>query len=263
MGTIITYPTPEHAQAAAAITNFWTANYDIEAVLLVNSCARGKATKDSCLDINILARPKILRSQLATWEKEWEAFNQTNPAIQAMERVGKYSVVHLDIVDGQFEPQEQDEVAGPDYFEVGIGNMLHYSKSLWQGGSYFKDLQKQWLPYYDETMRRAKLKSVRFFCLNNLHHIPLYLDRGLYFQAFDRLYNAFQEFLQALFIARRTYPITYDKWIHEQLVDILQLPELYAQVTKLFEISHFESQEMLEKAQTVERLLEEYAPEPA
>lgn len=29
--------------------------------------------------------------------------------------------------------------------------------------------------------------------------------------------------MQALFIARRTYPIAYDKWIREQVVDILGL----------------------------------------
>ncbi len=56
------------------------------------------------------------------------------------------------------------------------------------------------------------------------------VDRGLYFQAFDRLYNAHQEFLQALFISRRTYPIVYNKWIHEQIVDILHLPELYESI---------------------------------
>ena len=257
----IIYPSPEHGQAAEAIVKFWTANYDVEAVVLVNSCARNKATRDSCLDMNVIVRPEIYEAHFTAWEKEWEAFNRTNPDIKALEQVGKYSVVHLDIDDGQFEPYEQDEAAGPDYFEVGVGNLLFYGVPLWQGSSYYNELQQQWLPYYDDALRRQRLNRVRFFCLNNLHHIPLYLDRGLYFQAFDRLYNGFQEFLQALFISRRVYPITYNKWIHEQLVEILVLPDLYAQVTHLFEIQHFASQEMLEKGQTVERLLEEFAPE--
>lgn len=97
---------------------------------------------------------------------------------------------------------------------------------------------------------------------NNLHHIPLYVERGLYFQSFDRLYNALQEFLQALFIARRTYPIAYNKWIREQVEEILGLPELYAQLPRLLEIRHFESREIAEKAVTLERLLEAYAPAP-
>ena len=56
---------------------------------------------------------------------------------------------------------------------------------------------------------------VRRYCLNNLNHIPLYVNRASYFQAFDRPYNAIQEFLQALFIAYQTYPIAYAKWIRE------------------------------------------------
>jgi hypothetical protein len=132
--------------------------------------------------------------------------------------------------------------------------------ALWQGSDYLDQLKRQWLPYYPESLRRQRLQKVRFFCLNNLHHIPLYVDRGLYFQAFDRLYNAYQEFLQALFIARQTYPIAYNKWIHEQVVDILQLPEVYEQLVHLLEIRHFESGEMVKKAQQVEQLLEDYAP---
>ncbi len=104
---------------------------------------------------------------------------------------------------------------------------------------------------------------MRWFCLNNLHHIPLYIERGLYFQSFDRLYNAYLEFLQALFIARRTYPIAYNKWIHEQVVEILDLPELYEQLPRLFEIKQFESGEIADKAKTLEDLLEKYAPSPA
>ena len=60
------YPTSEHEAAAAAIVEFVTTNYCVDAVLLVNSCARGKATQDSCLDIIALARPELLQTQLDT-----------------------------------------------------------------------------------------------------------------------------------------------------------------------------------------------------
>ena len=80
--------------------------------------------------------------------------------------------------------------------------------------------------------------------------------------SFDRLYNAYREFLQALFIARRTYPIAYNKWIREQVEEILGLPELYAQLTHLFEIKQFASSEIADKAKEVEQLLEKYAPAP-
>jgi hypothetical protein len=256
------YPTPEHRQAADAIVNFLTMQFEIDAVLLVNSCARGKASRDSCLDIIALAQPDRLHSHLSEWQQRWEQFEKTDAAIEALRHAGRYSVVHFDFINGVFIPEERDEAAGPDSFELGPGNFLAYSVPLWQGSDYLAQLKREWLPYYNETLRRERLSMVRHYCLNNLHHIPLYLERGLYFQSFDRLYNAYREFLQALFISRRTYPIAYNKWIREQIVDILQLPELYERLPRLFEIKHFESFEIGDKAREVEQLLEQYAPEP-
>jgi predicted nucleotidyltransferase len=257
------YPTAEHQKAAETITEYFVKNYKIDAVLLVNSCARGKATRDSCLDIITLARPDEGRSALKELEAGWYELERSSEAIQDLYRVGKYSVVHPDFINGDFKPAEQDEAAGPDDFELQIGNFLAYSHPLWQGSDYFTQLKETWLPYYNEELRLRRLEKVRWFCLNNLHHIPLYIERGLYFQSFDRLYNAYQEFLQALFIARQTYPIAYNKWIHEQIVEILGLPELYKQITHLFEIKNFESSEISYKGREVEELLEKYAPLPA
>jgi len=254
------YPTSEHERAAKTITEHFVANYKIDAVLLVNSCARGKATRDSCLDIVTLAKPDDSRSSLKDLEAGWEEFEKSSDVIQDLYKVGKYSVVHPDFISGTFVPHEQDEAAGPDDFEIQIGNFLAYSVPLWQGSDYFTELKKQWLPYYSETLRQKRLDRVRWYCLNNLHHIPLYIERGLYFQSFDRLYNAYLEFLQALFIARRTYPIAYNKWIHEQIVEILDLPDLYEQLPRLFEIKQFESNEIVDKAKALEDLLEKYAP---
>lgn len=252
------YPTAEHQNAANAFVNFFISNYKIDAVLLVNSCARGKATRDSCLDIITLAQPDPSRSQFSELDAGWMEFEKSNPDVQALFKVGKYSVVHPDFISGVFNPREQDESAGPDDFEIQIGNFLGYSVPLWQGSDYYSELKQKWLPYYSEELRQKRLERVRWFCLNNLHHIPLYIERNLYFQSFDRLYNAYQEFLQALFIARRTYPIAYNKWIREQVDEILGLPELYVQLSHLFEIQHFESTEIADKAKQVEGLLEQY-----
>jgi predicted nucleotidyltransferase len=257
------YPTTEHEAAADVIVDFFVSNYKIDAVLLVNSCARGKATRDSCLDIVVLAKPDPSRSHLHDLEAGWEELEKSNEAIKSLYKVGKYSVVHPDFIHGVFNPQEQDEAAGPDDFEIQIGNFLAYSVPLWEGSDYLTQLKHRWLPYYSEELRQKRLDRVRWYCLNNLHHIPLYIERGLYFQSFDRLYNSYREFLQALFIARRTYPIAYNKWIREQVVEILGLPELYQQLTHLFEIQRFESSEIVDKAKKVKELLEEYAPSQA
>ena len=253
------YPTPEHQGAAEAIVEFFTTIPEIEAVCLICSCARGKASRDSCLDILALGKPETMSTAQADIQKIWDEFYTTASIFQKLAAVGKYAHVDLEFSDGHFVPTERYWVGGPDEFELVIGNYLVYSIPLHQRGDYLDELKARWLPYYDETLRHDRLSIVRKYCLNNLDHIPLYIDRGLHFQCFNRFYDAFREFLQALFIARRTYPIAYDKWIQEQIVEILGLPELYDQLLHLFEIRNFESREILDKANILRDLLDEYA----
>ncbi len=252
------YPSPQHEQAAHTITRFFSEQPGVEAVLLTCSCARGKASRDSCLDIAILVPPDDLSPRQAELRQGWNDFYHTEPVFEALRQVGKYSQVDLDFVDGCFAPGEHGWTSGPDEFELQIGNLLAYSVALWERGGYLEQLKAQWLPYYDEMLRRDRLAMVCRYCLNNLHHIPLYGERGLYFQSFRRLANAFGEFLQALFISRRTYPIAYDKWIKEQIVEILDMPALYPLLPRLFEIRHFESREITQKASDLESLVEKH-----
>lgn len=249
------YPTRAHEHAADAIVAFFAARDETDTVLLVNSCARGKATRDSCLDIKVLVPEGMDTSAL---DDAWQHRYNTDPDFAALRRAGTFSVVHLDIEDGRLDldPHPADEY--PDYFEVGIGNLLEYSALLWERGDRLAQLKRQWLPYYEEWLRQERLTEVRWCCQHYLEHIPLYVERGLYFQSFARLWGAFQMFLQALFIAHRTYPIAYDKWIHEQVVDILDLPDLYEQLPHLFEIERFEGTALVGKAQDLQRLLDTY-----
>lgn len=251
------YPTAGHGAAADAIVTFFVRRDEPDAVLLVNSCARGKASPDSCLDIVVLVPEGMDASEL---DVAWQRFHATDPAFAALHAAGRFSVVHLDIEDGTFEVPTHPEDEYPDVFEVGIGNMFVYSVPLWEREDRFARMREQWLPYYDEDLRLRRLAGVRSNCQHYLEHIPPYVGRGLYFQSFARLWGAFQMFLQALFISRRTYPIAYDKWIQEQVVDILGLPDLYEQLPHLFELQHFESAEIVGKAADLQRLLDTYVP---
>lgn len=252
------YPTIEHRRAAEAFIDFFHHRQGVEAILLVNSCDRGKASPDSCLDLIVLLNPQEYTRLYAVYQQAWEKFYEEEPVFTAIRKIGKYANVEPEFIDGNFHHGYHGWTSGPDAFELEIGNYLAYSFPLWQNSERLAQLKTQWLPYYAEAQRSERLRMVRHFCLNNLDHIPLYARRGLYFQCFDRLYNAFKEFLQALFIARRTYPISYDKWIREQFVEILGLPELYQRLPLLFEIQHFESLEIIAKAQALRGLLEEY-----
>lgn len=268
------YPTPQHRQAAEQIVAFFSQLDDVDGVLLVNSCARGKATRDSCLDIIVLVQeslrdPGYVGSVLERQENRgtdalyqaWDDAPETKVARHALTQAGRFAEVHLDVIDGRIFPSTLDRDEGIDFFEVAIGNYFAYSLPLWLRNRRFCALRDDWLPYYSEALRAERLAITREFCLYFLDHIEPYADRGLYFQAFDRLYQAFQGFLQGLFIAHRTYPIAYNKWIREQVEEILGLPELYRQLPHLFEIKAFESRELLEKSEQLRELVAVYLRE--
>ena len=114
------------------------------------------------------------------------------------------------------------------------------------------------MPYYDEPLRVQRLRMVSQACAYDLEHVPFFVRRNLYFQAFDRLYKALQEFMQALFIRHGRYPIAYNKWIREQVEEVLQLPDLYAPLTGIIAVGRLEGETLNEKADTLKRLLDEY-----
>jgi hypothetical protein len=248
------YPTLAHERAAVAIADYFATVQVVDAVLLTNSCARGKATSDSCLDMHVIVPTAVVEHV----DKGFRAFAAEDEAVAALIDAGRFSDLHLDVTDGILEPGAIDE-EGIDWFEVSVGNLFVYSFPLFTRGGRFESLGARWLPYYGDDLRCERLEAARWFVLdNNLARIPWFIERELYFQAFDRFYRAFQGFLLGLHIARRTYPIAYNKWIREQVADNLRLPELYDQLPRLFELDRFDSGALNAKVQQLAVLTERY-----
>ena len=244
------YPTRHHERAAAEITAFFAERPETQAVLLTNSCARGRATQDSCLDLQVLTATR----HVAGLEDAWQRYATGSDAISALVASGRWTEVHLDISDGSFEVHPIEHEL--DLLEVAVGNLLAYSVTLLERGDRLRELRSRWLPFYDDELRSERLGAARATCLGYLDRIPWFLDRELWFQALARLHGAFAWFLLALHIEHRTYPIAYDKWIREQVADNLAMPELYARLPSLFEIARLESRELEEKAARLRALVE-------
>jgi len=248
------YPTEAHERAANAITDYFASRDETDAVLLTNSCARGKATPDSCLDMQVFVPTKAV----ATVEEDWRRFAAESGAIAALYGAGRFSELHLDVWDGVVVPGVIDD-EGFDYLEVSVGNLFVYSVPLFTRGDRFERLADEWLPFYGDELRGERLEAARWFVLdNNLERIPWFVGRELYFQAFDRFYRAFQGFLLGLHVARRTYPLAYNKWIREQVAERLGLPDLYERLPRLFELDRFESRALEAKAKELRDLVDEY-----
>jgi len=247
------YPTHEHARAAGAIVAWFAEQPETEAVLVTNSCARGKATADSCLDMQVIVSPAA-RGAL---DQLWAAFEADCPEVHALSTAGRWSELHLDVHGGRFSPGPIDH-SGVDYLEIAVGNLLAYSVPLFTRGDRLERLRAEWLPFYDDDLRAKRLAAARHWAFGYLDRIPWYVERSLHFQALDRLFRAFQYFLLGLHVALRTYPISYDKWIREQVVENLGLPELYARLPALFELRRLESDELVGKAADLRALVDAY-----
>jgi predicted nucleotidyltransferase len=238
------FPTKLHSDAAKVIQDYFAVLPAVDTVLVVNSCARGHAVPESDLDFAILVKPGTTVSDIQSIETLWQSYSANQPALLNYKQSGPFAHLHLDIISGNYTPTVLEIGVASDYFEIEIGNQICYSAPLNQAGAYFQKLQKRWLPYYDEKLRLERLSMTRAACAYDLAHIPVFIKRELYFQAFDILCKAFQEYLQVLFIAHKTYPIAYNKWIKEQIVILLNRPELYPKLSPILSITNIESQEI-------------------
>lgn len=255
------FPTPEHQQVAKLVNDYFAAIEHVDSVLVVNSCARGKAVPESDLDFAILVKPGTGGAIIKEIEAYWQSENEKHPVCVQYKKLHPFAHLHLDIIDGVYTPGIMEDGGAPDYFEIEIGNHICYSAPMDTAGPYFRELQKKWLPYYDEALRLRRLSMTKNACAYELDHISIYMKRGLHFQAFDRLYTAFQKFLQALFIAKKTYPIAYNKWIKEQIVTWLGLPDLYPRLSGVISVGNIESNQINEKVKMLDVLLNEFTQE--
>jgi predicted nucleotidyltransferase len=252
------FPTTRHRQVADVAVGFFTAHRAVDTVLAVNACARGQATPDSDLDLAVLVGETASTDDVHRLEASWQAFSMAQPLVREFRQTGPFAHVHLDVFDGRVVPAIWDEGGGPDAFELEIGNRVAHAVPLHTPGPHFRQLQETWLPYYSDALRASRLTMVRQACACDIDHLTLFHRRGLHVQAFDRLYKAVQEFLQALLIARRTYPLAYNKWIREQVEGWLGLPALYREVLRLLSVRDVEGGDVLLNAAALRALLDRW-----
>ena len=251
----LTFPTKLHRDSADIIRDYFLAIPNVDTVLVVNSCARGQAVPESDLDFAILVKPGSTPAEMKNIEQAWRIYSEKQPTFLKYKQTHQFAHLHVDIIDGNYKPINIERGEPIDFFEIEIGNQICYSAPMNNAGSYFQELQNKWLPYYNEELRLQRLQTTKDACSYDLDHIPLFIKRELYFQAFDILCKAFQEYLQGLFIANKTYPIAYNKWIREQVVKSLNKPDLYPKLSPILSISNIESNEINDKAKDLRKLL--------
>jgi hypothetical protein len=250
------FPTALHSKVAEVIMEYFLQITTTDTVLVVNSCAHGHAVEESDLDIAVLARGNITADELSEVNNKWIEFCARHPTILQYKNSNRFRHLHLDIINGDYKPGIIEPGEPVDFFEVEIGNQVCYAAPLGVPGKHFKKLLTKWLPYYDEALRIERINTVTNACAYDLDHISFYYKRGLCFHALYILHKALYEYLQALFITNKFYPLAYNKWIKYQLVDILNMPDLYQQLVQIVSVKNIESNEMIAKSRLLYGMLE-------
>jgi predicted nucleotidyltransferase len=249
------FPTVLHQDAAEVVRDYFLSLPTTDTVLVVNSCARGLAVPESDLDFAILVKPGTSKKEIEKAEADWQVYSNNHKTILNYKSSSAYAHLHLDVIDGNYSPTKIENGEPIDYFEVEIGNQICYSAPMSITGEYLQELQNKWLPFYNDELQQQRLEGSVKACEYDLDHIPYFVKRELYFQAFDILCKAFQEYLQSLFIANKVYPIAYNKWIKEQVVKWLNKPDLYSKLSPILSVSNIESKEVNDKAMLLHKLL--------
>lgn len=261
MMSSLEFPTKLHYDAAETANEYFLDMLAVDTVLVVNSCARGQAVAESDLDLAILVQRGTSDHEMKKMLTGWQSYSANAPAILKFRQSSPFAHVHLDVIEGKYMPGIIDAGEPIDYFEVEIGNQIFYSVPLTTAGSYFQELKQRWLPYYDDEVRISRLSAVKNACNYDLDHIPFLIKRELYFHAFYTLVEAFRKYLQAIFMTNKIYPISYNKWIKEQIVKWLDKPGLYPKLLPILSITNIESNEVNEKAIKLRELLMKIADE--
>lgn len=231
----------------------------MDAVLLQGSWARGKgnlALGGDC-DLVLLHSASFDRTKEGAALADWLAARQ---AVWQLDTFGPYAGLDLKFHDRHFAPTPRGWTSGPDEFELEIGNLLAYALPVVCWTDAYEQLRARWLPFYGEDLRAERLAEALKYARNDLDHIPPYSRRGLYFQCLKRLHHAIEETLQTLFIAARRYPLAYDKWVEEQVSDILGRPELYATLTQIVTIPHLDAATLCAKAALLASVVDTIVP---
>lgn len=251
-------PTETHKKTVKLVKEFLEAEEACKALTICGSVARNKGSYDSDLDFVAFFEPgfdyeEIINSANELIKKE---IHDSKPS-----DVGIFFGIDIHPHTGEVEIPDRHWTSGPDSYETDIGNIFVYCSVVFDKDDFYKNAKEKFVPYYDEELRKERLKEVLNYCRNNVWHIEPYVKRELYFQSFKRLIDATREFMQALFISRKVYPIAYDKWVKEQFVDILGEPELYDEFVKLYEVGKLESDELVDKGNRLLELVDRYIKE--
>jgi len=255
------YPNRNYQKVLTKLSEYFKAYHGVYAILLTGSLARSKAVEGSCIDLSIFLGKKQIDALASTLKFRAMAYSQLDGEICHHE--GKveggvlFGDIRVDVIftDGNLDPRSENSFdITRDEFETTIGNLFVYSVILYEEGTRYEELKSRYLPFYNNELRRVRLKGTREEFAYKIWKTKWLAERGEYLSSLETLLEAQRIFLQHLFIKRRKYPIDYVKWIKEQCTKILRMPSLYQELISVVNGIELNKKGVTNKASILEEL---------
>src|SRR6185436_20702948 len=100
----LSFPTKLHQDSAELIRDYFLRIPNVDTVLVVNSCARGKAVPESDLDFAILVNPDTRPDEIKAIQNSWQLYSETQTTFLKYKQSNQFAHLHLDIIDGNYTP---------------------------------------------------------------------------------------------------------------------------------------------------------------
>ena len=79
MISALRFPTALHREVANLVGDFFSSHSCVDTILVVNSCARGRAVAGSDLDMAVLIKPTAPSQEVQSLTMKWQQFMATDP----------------------------------------------------------------------------------------------------------------------------------------------------------------------------------------
>jgi len=259
------FPNQEYGLILERMCGYFGRYPGTNAVVLTGSLARGKAVEGSCIDLAVFLSRKAFASLGSTVDRRARAYARLGGAIcyhsGNVEGGVSFGDIRVDLIftDGRLDPKQEDSFdVTRDEFETTVGNLLVYSVPMYVKGKAYQRLKERYLPFYDDRMRAIRLQATATEFKHKSWKARWLAERGHYIPALYSLLEAQRIFVQHLFIRERKYPIDYTKWLGEQCEEVLQMPDLYQELTSVLDGIDLTRDGVGEKVALMEALFGKY-----
>jgi predicted nucleotidyltransferase len=239
----VPFPSERHRALARETAVALARDARVAAICLTGSIARGVADEQADMDMVVFTAPEHVQA-LAE-------------AVEARARASAEIWFDLEVTDGEFQPGQHGWMY-IDPFELVVGNWVAYARPLFERDDTLQRLRARYLPYYEEALAAERAARLAELTVNHADRVRRGLSRGSLFDAAERLRMGVQSFLAGLFVHRRVYPVDYAKWVEQQVIGLVGLPELLPPLRKLFDIGPLDPERLHARAAALEELVEQW-----